>query len=122
MKEKIIEILLNDDELLKEVVRELNSYSGCLDWLDYYENDDEFFNIFFQNNIISAVRAVSYGDYNYMDEFVRINVYGNLESCSEYEMIEEMKSYIDDIVSNLIDYKDDVYISNSDLEEILENE
>ena len=122
MKEKIIEILLNDDELLKEVVRELNSYSGCLDWLDYYENDDEFFNIFFQNNIISAVRAVSYGNYNYMDEFVRINVYGNLESCCEYEMIEEMKSYIDDIVSNLIDYKDAIYISNSDLKEILENE
>ena len=122
MKEKIIEILLNDDELLKEVVRELNSYSGCLDWLDYYENDDEFFNIFFQNNIISAVRAVSYGNYNYMDEFVRINVYGNLESCCEYEMIEEMKSYIDDIVSNLIDYKDDIYISNYDLKEILENE
>lgn len=122
MKEKIIEILLNDDELLKEVVRELNSYSGCLDWLDYYENDDEFFNIFFQNNVMSAVRAVSYGDYNYMDDFVRINVYGNLESCCEYEMIEEMKSYIDDIVSNLIDYKDDIYISNRDLKEILENE
>lgn len=44
------------------------------------ENDEDFFNTYFENNPESAVRAAFYGDYRYMDTYVKFNGYGNLES------------------------------------------
>lgn len=122
MKEKIKELLLNDMELLKDIVNELNTWNGCLDWLEVYENDEYFFETFFGNNTIEAVRAVCYGEYNYCDDLVRINAYGNLESCNNWEYEEDLQSYIDDIIENLIEYKDDITIYNDELKDILNDE
>jgi len=47
---------------------------------EIWDNDEEFFNIFFGGKVLEAVRAVSYGEYNYCDDYVRFNGYGNLES------------------------------------------
>ena len=41
-------LLLNDLDTLKDAVRELNSWNACLDYLDVYNNDDEFFDMFFE--------------------------------------------------------------------------
>ena len=35
MKEKLKELLQNDDEILTDTVREINAWDGSLDWLDY---------------------------------------------------------------------------------------
>ena len=32
-------------ETLKEITRELNSWNGALDYLEYYENDEEFYEL-----------------------------------------------------------------------------
>lgn len=48
MKEKLKELLQNDDEILTDTVREINAWDGSLDWLDYQINDEEFFEIFFK--------------------------------------------------------------------------
>lgn len=69
-----------------------------------------------------AVRAVCYGDYNYMDDYVRFNVYGNLESFTEYDYEEELKSYIDEIVDRLIEEKGNITIYDDELKEMLEEE
>ena len=119
LEKKLREYLLNDDEELRDVVNELNSWNGCLDWLEFWENDEEFFNTFFHNNPAEAVRASFYGDYRYCDEYVRFNGYGNLESYAEYEVIEEIKDSIDEIVENLIEEHDNLYLSD-DIEEIFE--
>ena len=37
---------------------------------------------------MEAIRATYYGDYNYNDEYVKFNGYGNIDSYSEYERIE----------------------------------
>ena len=108
-KEKIREYLLNNEETLLDVVSELNSWNGCLENLDFWENDEEFFNTFF-NNPMEAIRATYYGNYNYNDEYVKFNGYGNIDSYSEYERIEEIKDSIDDIVDNLIEYYYNIYI------------
>lgn len=88
-------------EELKNMVNEVNSWNGELDWLDYQENDEEFFNIYY-NNPIEAVRAVCYGDYNYTDDYVKINAYGNLESCDEYEYEKEIEESADEIVDTFL--------------------
>ena len=108
-KEKIREYLLNNEETLLDVVSELNSWNGCLENLEFWENDEEFFNTFFDNPM-EAIRATYYGDYNYNDEYVKFNGYGNIDSYSEYERIEEIKDSIDDIVDNLIEYYYNIYI------------
>ena len=116
-KEKIREYLLNNEETLLDVVSELNSWNGCLENLDFWENDEEFFNTFF-NNPMEAIRATYYGNYNYNDEYVKFNGYGNIDSYSEYERIEEIKDSIDDIVDNLIECYYNIYI-NEELENLL---
>ena len=116
-KEKIREYLLNNEETLLDVVNELNSWNNCLENLDFWENDEEFFNTFF-NNPMEAIRATYYGNYNYNDEYVKFNGYGNIDSYSEYERIEEIKDNIDDIVDNLIECYYNIYI-NEELENLL---
>ena len=116
-KEKIREYLLNKEETLLDVVSELNSWNSCLDNLDFWENDEEFFNTFFDNPM-DAIRATYYGNYNYNDDYVKFNGYGNIDSYSEYERIEEIKDNIDDIVDNLIECYYNIYI-NEELENLL---
>lgn len=116
-KNEIREYLLNNEDVLLDVVSELNSWNGCLDNLDFWENDEDFFNTFF-NNPMDAIRATYYGNYNYNDDYVKFNGYGNIDSYSEYERIEEIKDNIDDIVENLIEYYYNIYI-NEELENLL---
>ena len=116
-KEKIREYLLNNEETLLDVVSELNSWNGCLENLEFWENDEEFFNTFFDNPM-EAIRATYYGNYNYNDEYVKFNGYGNIDSYTEYERIEEIKDNIDDIVDNLIECYYNIYI-NEELESLL---
>ena len=116
---KIKEYLLENIEELKGIVRELNSWNGCLDNLNVYENDEDFFNTFFEGKPMEAVRASQYGEYNYTDDYVRFNGYGNLESMSEYEYEEELKENIDDIVEELISNEHNLHL-DSEIEELLE--
>lgn len=122
--EELKNYVLENEDLL-ELVRDINSYDGSLDWLDYQENDKDFFDTYFYQNPDEAVRAVCYGDYKYTDEFVKFNGYGNLESCSKYEMQEDLETFIDDIIERLIDLYENLYISEElekKIEEYKENE
>ena len=120
LEKKLREYLLNDVEELRDVVSELNSWNGCLEYLNFWENDEYFFGLFYSEiNGLEIARAICYGDYNYSDDYVRFNGYGNLESFSEYGMIEEMKDSIGVIVENLIEQHDNLDLSD-DIEEIFE--
>lgn len=99
--EKVKKYLLENLNELKEVVREINSWNGSLEYLEAFENNEEFFNTFFYNNPMEAVRVAVYGKYNYMDQYVRFDGYGNLESLNEEEYIEKLKYNIDEILDEL---------------------
>ena len=103
MKEKISDYLLDHVETLKEITKAINYYDGSLDWLEYYENDEEFFDTFYYKKPYEVARAICYGSYTYTDEYVNIDVYGNLNSCSEWDLEDELKSSISDIVDRLIE-------------------
>ena len=50
-KENLVkEYLLENEDVLISVVQELNSWNGCLDWIEFFENDGDFFESFFEIN------------------------------------------------------------------------
>ena len=112
-------LLLNDLSTLKEVVRELNAWNACLDYLEVYENDEEFFNMFFEGKAMEVARAIYYGDYNYNDEYVKFNGYGNLKTFSEYDYEELLEENFEEIIENLIEYAEYISIDNEELDDLL---
>jgi hypothetical protein len=119
--ENVKAYLLENSGELQSVVRELISWNGSLDHLDVMENDEEFFSIHFADQPMEAVRAAQYGEYNYTDDYVRFNGYGNLESLSEYDLEKEMEDSIDEIVDLLIEEQHNLSLSD-ELEELLEED
>ena len=112
-------LLLNDLDTLKDAVRELNSWNACLDYLDVYNNDDEFFNMFFEGKPAELARAIYYGDFNYNDEYIKFNGYGNLETFSKYDYEELLEENIEEITENLIEYAEYISIGNEELDDLL---
>lgn len=99
--EKVKAYLLENMEELQNVVRKINSWNNGLDHLDYHDNDEDFFNTYFEGEPMKAVRAAVYGDYHYMNDYVKFDGYGNLVSLSEYDMEEELKENIEEIMDAL---------------------
>lgn len=91
---------LSDSELFS-VWNEYQSNNGYEDEINY--NDDEFFEIYF-SKAIDAVRAVSYGDYRYTDEYVKFNAYGNLESFDYLDNEIDYDELAEHILENENDY------------------
>ena len=106
--ENIKNYLLNHVDEIGGIVSEINSIDGSLDFLEYWDNDEEFFNTFFYNNPTEAVRASFYGDYNYCDNWVKFDGYGNLKSVNDYELENEYKDYIDDIVKSILEHYEEI--------------
>ena len=118
--EEIKNYLLNHVDEIGDIIIEINSIDSSLDYLEYYENDEEFFNMFFPNNPMEAVRSSYYGNYNYCDKYVRFNGYGNLESFNDYDLENKYKDYIDDIVKSLIEHYQQISICDDELIKLIE--
>lgn len=121
-KETILEYLKDNVELLGNMVSEARGYDGRLEGYEYFNNDEYFFKDFFGDKIDDAVRAVCYGDYNYMDDYVQFNGYGNLESKSQYEVEEELQENAEEIFDEFIELYEEgnVDVYDDKLEEMLE--
>jgi hypothetical protein len=85
---------MNKDKLMdwlkvqpSEKLIELNNQTCELFNLEnhIYDNNEEFFNMFFENKVLDAVRAVCFGEYKYSDDYVKFNGYGNLQSFNNSE-------------------------------------
>ena len=93
-------------EDLKEMVSEVFSYDGMLEELYYYYNDEEFFEINFQQKD-EVARAICYGDYRYNDTYVKFDGYMNLYSISQFEYEELIKKNAEKILETYIEYVKD---------------
>ena len=121
LREKLQGLLLEDTEYLMTIVQELINWNSSLDNLRVYENDEEFFEMFFKGtHPMEIARAICYGDYGYNDEYVRFNGYGNLESLSDYQYEKELKDNINEIVDELMENYNNIYLP-TELEEIFNN-
>ena len=98
---QIIDLIngMDDHELVilnNEYCESANIYDS-----EIFANDDEFFEIFFDNNTLRAIQATQFGDYRYHDNWVTFNGYGNLDSFNSVinnlvESISVMAEYIFD--------------------------
>ena len=112
--------LLNHINVIGEIVSEINSLDGSLEFLEYWENDEEFFNTFFFNNPRGALRSSYYGNYNYCDKYVKFDGYDNLSSFNEHELEDEYEYYIDDIVDSLLEHYEEMNIRDKELIKLIE--
>ena len=118
--ENIKNYLLNHVDEIGGIISDINSIDGSLDYLEYYENNEQFFNTFFYNNPMEAVRSEYYGDYNYCDKYVKFDGYGNLKSVDDYGLEKEYKYYIDEIVNALLEHYQEMIICDKELIKLLE--
>ena len=116
---EIKELLLNDVDTLRDAVNELNSWNNCLDYLIVYENDEEFFDMFFKGRPAEVARAIHYGDFNYNDEYIKFNAYGRLKTLSEYDYEELLKENVEEVIDCLIKYVEHISIDNEELDDLL---
>lgn len=65
---------------------------------EWYNFDEEFFEIFFQDNPIEAVRAWHYGgDNSWTDDYIKFNAYGNLVTGTEYDIAHDAEYYLNEM-------------------------
>lgn len=93
------------------------SYYGCDD--EFFNFDDEFFDIFFAEKPMEAARATCFGNVTWSDPYIKFNGYGNLESLSEYEVEELCDEYMETIFEHENIWED--YIHEEDWREDAED-
>lgn len=91
---------MNETEKLMAMVQEVNSWNSELEFLSVWDNDNEFFDIFFGREPMEVARAIQYGDYNFHDDYVMFNGYGNLVSYTGYEVEELLTDHKEEIIES----------------------
>ena len=92
---------------LEEIVSTCNSWNGTLEEYAWYEFDEEVFKTFFFNNPMEAARACFFGQINnWLDCYIHFDVYGNLESCNEWEYKRMLEENVDEIIDTAINERE----------------
>lgn len=81
------------DSRVKDAIEYLDlivDKTGLMDEDVIYENTEDFFNRFYHDDTLGALRAIKYGNYNFDDEYVVFNYFSNLDT---YNFV-ELKDYI----------------------------
>lgn len=95
-------------EFLKEIVANMPSYelvelyneiSESLNGDYIYDNDENFMDETF-STANDAVRAVCYGEYEYMDSYVKFENDGNLKSGNYFSDLVDEDEFIDMLANN----------------------
>lgn len=110
-------MLKQDTSVLMDIVNELNSFNGCLDYLQVYSMDD--FDEIIQGWQPSAIAcSIYYGEFNPNDEYFNLNIGDNLYSYNEYDIKQDYINYIDEIVDAVQQYGCQVQLPQ-ELEELM---
>lgn len=128
-KEKFVAAILDEINNFNsdDLVSLNNRYCEEMNYNDdqIYSNDEDFFSTFFADNVMEAVRSVSYGEYDYSDNYVKFNGYGNLESM-DYVTTEDLCNSVETMAEGIADdfstYSDLFSIDEDDFEEEDEEE
>lgn len=84
--EEVFDLMIDD-----EIIELYNNFLEENKDNKYYLNDEDFFNSFFYNNPMKAVKAVKYGNYKVYEEYVKIGDDGNVYSISQSNLADEIK-------------------------------
>jgi hypothetical protein len=112
---------MNREKFIKAIIEEINCFDNDQmvqlnnEYCDQqnspddqiYSNDANFFADVYGGDVMEAVRAVSYGDYNYTHDWVKFNGYGNLESMNvidEDDLCESIDTIAEEVADNFHNY------------------
>lgn len=124
-REELKKYLEGNFEVLEGLVMELNSWNNCLEYLEFWENEEDTLQELFGSDLINFIQRIKYGNYDVNDVYFKFNGYGNLDSYSYKEMKEEIIDSIEEIINCLEEYHYNIYIDDSIVQEYvdgLENE
>ncbi len=108
---------------LRYVVEEINDWNGSLDYLEVYENNEDFFeDRLYYASRYDLIKRVANGNYRVEDDLVRFDCYGDLESLDEWEYEQELEENIDDIVKKLMNCYNELDLSDELIALIVEAE
>ena len=125
---------MNREKFIKAIIEEINCFDNdqmvqlnneycdqqnCPDD-QIYSNDANFFADVYGGDVMEAVRAVSYGDYNYTHDWVKFNGYGNLESMNvigEDDLCESIDTIAEEVADNFHNYDHLFDLDPDDFEE-----
>ena len=107
----------NGEERLS-VCFDINCYDGSMDFCDTWDLE-ELCNC--TEDTLELVRSIVYGEVNNITDDVRYNAYGNLESISNWSLLTESASYIDEIIE-FIELNGIGNLSDSEIKEIMESD
>lgn len=98
-KAEIVERLndYNDADLLS-ICREACSYDGSFDFADVFDIED----LCETMSAYDVARSIIYGDVTSVNDMVRFDAYGNLESVCEWDLEKEARDQIDEIADWLM--------------------
>lgn len=104
--ESVMEYLegLSNDELVSihnEYCQSINDSDN-----EIFNNDEEFFEMFFSGKVVEAVRAASYGNFQFNHDYVKFNGYANLDSFNNPSDNIDISEIADDILENERNYYD----------------
>lgn len=109
-KEQAIKQYIDEMDVLdlRDVVIAVNTWDGYFDWLAW-EDMDNLNDILCGLEPSEIIDKVMYGDFNSNDDYFKFDGYGNLETCSELDMENELDEYRDEIAEYLPDFQGDVW-------------
>lgn len=89
-----------------------------------YDNDQEFFDTFFYDDPMGAIRRAHYGNYTYSESFVKFDGRDNLSSIEyikEADLSDSFKAIAENVADNLKEYSNLFDVDPDDFEEEEEN-
>lgn len=119
-KKEIIE-RLNDyeDKDLLSICREANSYDGSFD--DLWAFDAEYVGDYVDtSDAYSFMCCIVFGNVENVNDMLRFDAYGNLESVCEWDLEKEARDQINDIADWLMNYWDEAYSLYEDDKELFD--
>lgn len=109
--EEIKKMLLEDKEITKKIVDDINAFDYFNDYdisfyyLDFHSNDSNTFNYIFDRPS-DAVDFVLSENYRSDDEYLRFDEFDELESVSEEDIPRLMEKHINEITEVFMKYYD----------------
>ena len=104
---------------LRDVVIAVNTWDGYFDQLAW-EDLDNLNDVLYGLEPSKIVDMVLYGDFNSNDDYFRFDGYGNLETCTQSEMEDELEDSRDEIAEYLTNFQGDVW--DSKLQKLIDAE
>ena len=118
MRNKIKEMLKNDEYLTMDIVGQLNSLNGSFETYVLY-NMDDFDEMMEGYTPTELAQRIFFGDFNINHDYFFFNGYANLESIHEYEMSDHFEMIIDEIIDSMLYHYTDLYIDNEELDDLI---